>query len=48
MLGVMPVQVICGEQTKNLSLVVVQGNGPTLLGQNWLSHLRLDWKSIEY
>ena len=47
-LGVMPVQVICGEQKKNLSLVVVQDNGPTLLGRDWLSHLRLDWKSIAY
>ena len=47
-LGVMPVQVICGEQRKNLSLVVVQRNGSTLLGRDWLSHLRLDWKSIAY
>ena len=48
MLGVMPVQVIGGEQKKNLPLVVIQGNGDTLLGRDWLSHLRLDWKSIAY
>jgi len=27
----------------HLSLVVVGGNGPTLLGRNWLQYHRLDW-----
>ena len=31
---------------RNLDLVVVQSEGPPLLGRSWLKHLRLDWKSI--
>ena len=33
-------------QEKNLVLYVVGGKGPTLIGQNWLEHIRLDWKKI--
>ena len=29
-----------------LVLVVVEGNGSSLLGQNWLKYLRLDWSGI--
>ena len=35
-----------GEQRETFPLVVVAGTGPTLLGCNWLSTIRLDWKSI--
>ena len=35
------------QQPQELSLVVVKGNGPTLLGRNWLKHFRLDWSSIK-
>ena len=31
---------------KSLTLLVVAGDGPSLFGHNWLSHIRLDWKSI--
>ena len=31
-----------------LPLVVVKGEGPTLLGRNWLSQIRLDWSEIHY
>ncbi len=31
-----------GEQKKSLPLVIVAGNGPTLLGRNWLQHIQLD------
>lgn len=28
--------------------MVVKGNGPTLLGRNWLKAIRLNWQSIHY
>ena len=31
---------------KPLPLLVVEGSGPSLLGQDWLQHVRLDWLSI--
>ena len=31
---------------KDLPLLVVEGSGPSLLGQNWLSSLRLNWKEL--
>ena len=43
---------VCGttqvhhEQTLTLPLVVTEGNGPTLLGCNWLEALHLDWRTI--
>lgn len=35
------------QQSQELNLVVVKGNGPTLLGRNWLKHFRLDWNGIK-
>ena len=35
-----------GDQRKSLPLVIVAGNGLTLLGRNWLHHIRLDWKEL--
>ena len=40
------VQVKHKEQTATLPLVITEGNGPTLLGRNWLEALRLDWRTI--
>ena len=34
-----------GYQGKH-TLYVVEGSGPMLLGRNWLSDIRLDWRSI--
>ena len=34
-------------QSKDLPLLIVKGHGPNLMGRNWLSHLRLDWNSIQ-
>ena len=31
-----------------LPLLVVEGNGPSLLGRNWLNTIQLDWKEIKY
>ena len=39
-------QVKYKDQIKSLSLIVVAGNGPSLLGRNWLQHIQLDWKQI--
>ena len=44
--GATQVQVEHHKQTLTLPLVVTEGNGPTLLGRNWLEALRLDWRTI--
>ena len=33
-------------QTAKLPLVVVEGNGPSLFGRDWLQHINLDWKTL--
>ena len=46
-LGKVQVAVEYGEQHARLPLYVVAGNGPTLLGRQWLvGPIRLDWKTI--
>ena len=35
-----------GQTCKEMPLIVVKGNGPSLLGRNWLSKLTLDWQEI--
>ena len=45
--GEIEVTVTYGDITKKLPLVVVQGNGPALLGRNWMSEITLDWRSIK-
>ena len=44
--GEMIAQVKYGSQRKELSLIVVKGDGPSLFGRNWLDHFQLDWKTI--
>jgi len=34
------------DQTKNLTLIVAEGNGPSLMGRNWLSSITLDWTEL--
>ncbi len=45
-LGQLTVNVCYKNQQQRLPLVVVQGNGPSLLGRDWLSTLRLDWREL--
>ena len=45
-LGETDVDVSYGTQQATLPLIVVSGTGPSLLGRNWLTTIRLDWKSI--
>ena len=45
-LGELEVLVQYSTQSYRLRLVVVVGNGPALLGQDWLKFLKLDWHQI--
>ena len=44
--GELRVTVEYGDQAKELRLLVVHGNGPSLLGSDWLHHLKLKWKEL--
>ena len=44
--GQLNVHVKYGDQTAPLVLLVVDGDGPSLMGRNWLRYIRLDWKNI--
>ena len=45
-LGQLNVDVCYQGQSARLVLYVIPGNGPTLMGRNWLKHIRLDWHRI--
>ena len=45
-LGSVTVHVRHGSNEGELPLLVVKGDGPSLLGRNWLQSLQLDWKLI--
>ena len=46
--GEVEVEVSYFNQKSNiLSLVVLQGSGPNLLGRDWLNHFRIDWNGIK-
>ena len=45
-LGSISVSVLHNQQQKQLSLLVVSGDGPSLLGRDWLTQLQLDWTAI--
>ena len=40
--GCVNVEVVYGHQQLTLPLLVIKGNGPSLLGKDWLSQLKLD------
>ena len=44
--GSMMAQVHCGDKELKLSLLMLMGDSPSLLGRDWLQHLKLDWKQI--
>ena len=46
MLRSLSVEVSYDTQVHTLPLLIVEGSGPSLVGWDWLAHLRLDWKSI--
>ena len=46
--GVLPVRVAYKGQDHDLFLVIMQGNGPVLLGREWLAKIRLSWQSIAF
>ncbi|KAL5505227.1 hypothetical protein EMCRGX_G006629, partial [Ephydatia muelleri] len=45
-LGETKVQVEYGDQFHSLMIRVVKEGGPSLVGRDWLKHLRLDWKMV--
>ena len=44
--GSVLVEVEHNGQNQTLPLIVTEGDGPSLIGRNWLSTLRLDWQVI--
>ena len=46
MMGAIDVLVKYGDQTADLQLVIVEEEGPTLTGRDWLRHLRLGWAQL--
>ena len=47
MKGEVDVRVVYGNQEACLPMVVTENEGPVLLGRNWLSVLKLNWKKIK-
>ena len=47
-LGSLNVQVQYNSQCLTLPLLVVQGTGPSLLGRNWLEHIKFNWSEIHH
>lgn len=46
-IGATFVRVRYKQQCRKLPLVVVQGDGPSLLGRGWLEEISLDWREIK-
>jgi hypothetical protein len=47
-LGVLEVTVDYNDQRCVLNLYVVRCQGPALLGREWLKHIKLDWKALNF
>ena len=46
--GKIQVQLVHNGQQASVTLLVVKGDGPSLIGRDWLSKLRLDWSKIHH
>lgn len=46
LMGKFATKVNCKELTKKLELLVVKGTGPTLLGRDLMSQLKIDWSRV--
>ena len=44
--GQKEVEVQYENQKKNLIITIVEGNGPNLLGRDWLQHLHINWSEV--
>ncbi len=44
--GSISVRLKCNGNTCTLKLLVVKGNGPVLLGRDWIKRLKLDWSFV--
>ena len=47
-LGEVEVTVQYKSQEKSLNLLVVTEEGPSLLGRDWLTHIKLDWSQLNH
>ena len=45
--GITEVVIEYNNQVNHLPLLVLKGNGPNLIGRNWLENICLNWKSIK-
>jgi hypothetical protein len=45
--GTMDVRVQYGDQCRTLPVVIINGNGPSLFGRDWLKHIQLNWQDIK-
>jgi len=45
-LGSIEVTATCNKQTNRVPLLVIKGNGPNLMGRDWLAKFQLDWQNI--
>jgi len=46
-IGSAEVKVTFNDVSRKLPLWIIQGNGPTLFGRNWLEFIKLDWPVIK-
>ena len=44
--GCITVDITYHDQTENLPLLVVGGEGPSFIGRDWLKEIRLDWGNL--